>query len=327
MSQTAMKWTVILLLFVIIVLLSVCLYLDIDFSGGQNGLVSTPGGNSSSTDTTAVNAFATDTAPITYTSPVLTGTETPETDPPVTSIRPPVSTPVPTTEAPETTTVPETTEPPSVTTERPYDPDAPTICIDPGHGFTDPGAVAKLNGKEVYESTINLEISLHLKESLEKMGYNVILTHDGVNLPDEEYLSETSPRYNVNNRRKWILDRKDSIDLVISVHCNTYSTPTPSGSRYYILRTDDEGYNSRSYTLMTKLLQSVKTAFGLSKEPSWARQDLAVLKNGLPSVLLECGFLTNPGDLAQLVDAAWQTRYAQAIAEGIAAYCKAYVTK
>ena len=50
---------------------------------------------------------------------------------------------------------PQTTEP-GLTAAPEYFPGAPTICIDPGHGFTDPGAIASLNQSQIYESTLNL---------------------------------------------------------------------------------------------------------------------------------------------------------------------------
>ena len=215
---------------------------------------------------------------------------------------------------------PQTTEP-GLTAAPEYFPGAPTICIDPGHGFTDPGAIASLNQSQIYESTLNLQISLALSKALNSLGYNVVLTHNGTDEPDEEYLDDTLPRFNVNMRNKWIRDRADEIDLVISVHCNSYSSSSVSGSRYYILPSGASGYNSDSYTLMADIISSVKSAFSLSKEPTWYRQSLAVLATGLPSVLLECGFMTNPGDLANLQDPAWQQKYASAVAAGIAEYC------
>ena len=60
-----------------------------------------------------------------------------------------------------------------------------TICVDPGHGGKDGGAIY---GAYV-EKDINLEISLKLKDILVHMGYNVVLTRTSdYHLPiNEEY--------------------------------------------------------------------------------------------------------------------------------------------
>ena len=61
----------------------------------------------------------------------------------------------------------------NVLPEKVYD-----IAIDPGHGGSDPGASYKLNGKIYNESDLTLEISLLLKEELEKLGLKVKLTRE-----------------------------------------------------------------------------------------------------------------------------------------------------
>lgn len=222
---------------------------------------------------------------------------------------------------------PPTTTAPTVTPPHPTD--KPTICIDPGHGFVDPGATVMKDGVEIFESTINMQVSLKLAEELEKLGYNVIFTHDGVTLPDNKYLSYTSGKaaFYVSERNDWLYDNLGDYDLLVSVHCNKYTTSSPSGSRYYILNTTEYGNYNSSYKLMSKMLTSVKNALNLSSEPTWAKQSLAVLKIPRPAVLVECGFLSNPSDLEKLLDEEWQRTYAQGLAKGIAAYSAEYIEK
>lgn len=346
MSQKAMQGIIILLLVVIIVLLAICIVLDIRLEG----LTLSHGSTSATTSARTTAAPPASTTPLSTTAPStapptplssslpLTTTLSPMTTVPHTTVVPsvsstlpvttqtPLSTQTPITTAPITTPVATTpspaTTPTPVTTARPYDPSAPTICIDPGHGFEDPGAIDASG--TVYEREINMQISLKLKAELEAHGYNVILTHDGVTLPDKAYLDSSSPRYNVTKRRQWIEDHIDEIDLVISIHCNSSRSSSSKGSGYYIY-TSHSDYNSRSYTLMNYLIRSVVEGLSLSRDPYWYDQTLGVLKTSLPSVLVECGFITNASDLANLKSEAWQSRFAQALADGIADYCRIYV--
>lgn len=298
-NQSALIWIVILLLTLIIVLLSICLYFDIKPILETFSPITTDADTSTAPPSTSAPDSSSDA--ITTAPPVTT-------TPPVTS----------------TTKVPTTTDTP--TTYPTPDPDAPTICIDPGHGFGDPGTLGKLNGTTYFESDINLEIALKLKDALLARGYNVVMTHDGVTLPPDKYLSTASPIYNVNNRCDWIVDRKSSIDLVISVHCNAYTADTSvKGSRYYILPYGYTGYTKYSQYLANSIVATVKTALSLSKLPTVYTQKLAVLQSALPSVLLECGFMTNASDLQSLINPTWQTKYANGVAEGIVDYCEKYI--
>ena len=148
-------------------------------------------------------------------------------------------------------------------------------------------------------------------------------------MSDKKYVSYVNgkPAYYVNERNVWLNENTDAYDLLVSVHCNSNESSTPRGSRYYITSVSGYGNYNPSYTFMARILTAVKIGLSLNKEPTWARQNLAVLKISKPAVLVECGFLSNTSDLEHLVDEQWQTLYAKALANGIAAYAKEYVKK
>ena len=214
-----MSWIIVMLLVFIIVLLSVCIYLDIEFTATFTSS-SVPNTTASSTSSQLVHQT---TQPIEIIKPSDT-TKTPaSSNPPVTTALPavtgdvisttikPISTQAPlnTTQAPISTEAPQTTSPI-------INPDAPTVCIDAGHGFSDPGALGNLNGTFYHEDDLNLAISLKLKDELLALGYNVIMTHDGTNLPDDQYVTKSgvSSYFYVNERNQWIKDHQNEIDVV-----------------------------------------------------------------------------------------------------------------
>lgn len=238
------------------------------------------------------------------------------------------STPVVTSSQASATTPPTTAVTP--TTEAPFIPTSKVvICIDPGHGFIDPGAIIDNGGTEIHEADINMQISQKLKAELQKQGYKVIMTHDGVNPPDSKYLSylDSKPAFYVDERVLWINDNIDDIDIVVSVHCNWSDNKSAHGSRYYVTNNTSYGNYNSSYNLMSKVILGVKSSLGLSKEPTWERKNFAIFKSKRPSILVECGFITNGADLNNLLSDEWQTKYAKGLAHGIINYSKTYIEK
>jgi len=96
--------------------------------------------------------------------------------------------------------------------------DIKTIIIDPGHGGKDPGAISS---RGLQEKTVNLRISRYLKEELEQMGFNVILTRSA-----DSFLS-LAQRTNTA--------KKNNADLFVSVHANSNRSPKVSGVEIYYL--------------------------------------------------------------------------------------------
>jgi len=311
LSKNTMSWIVVILLVLIIALLSICIYLDIEFTAAftSSTVPNTTQDGTTSTPPVTTLPVTTPKAPITSKAPI-TAAKPPVTQAPITS-----TVLVTTTKAPITTKAPETTKPQAL-------PEAPTICIDPGHGFTDPGACRVMNGVLYEEDLINLAIAMKLKDELIALGFNVIMTHDGENLPANRYLNDSSTPFNANGRNLFIRDHKDEIDLVVSIHCNTNDNTTITGTRFYILSSKMTGYTAKSVTLAEKLFDATHQALGTSPLPAnkYNTEELAVLKTGIPSVLVESAFMSNTSDLQKLIDPAWQSTLAKGLAQGVKNY-------
>ena len=74
------------------------------------------------------------------------------------------------------------------------------VCIDPGHGGSDPGAV---NGA-LYEKDVVLDIGKMLKELLKNAGYEVIMTRE-----NDTYLTPRQ-KANIGNEKR--------ADIFVSIH-------------------------------------------------------------------------------------------------------------
>ncbi len=195
-----------------------------------------------------------------------------------------------------------------------------TVCIDPGHGFDDPGALCDFSYKN--EKDLNLEIALLLANDLTKMGYDIIMTRDSDTPPDWLEPNENGLYLmNPNKRTDFVLE--NDADVFISIHCNAVeNAPSIIGTKLY--------YYGPSNPLTLKYAKVLRDAIS-SDLPERATEtigtsledSLAVNRDiSIPSVLVECGYLTSPEDSALLCDPEWQRVFAQALANGIDKFAK-----
>jgi len=162
--------------------------------------------------------------------------------------------------------------------------------LDAGHGGIDGGMVGVVTGTR--ESNINLSLAYIIKEYLEKAGIKVVMTRT-----DENGLyGTTAPghkRRDMLERKKIILDTAP--DIVISIHMNRSPVSSRRGAQIYI----DTG-DKVSPALATLMQNKLNT---LLNQPSHGRSyevqngDFYILNcNPYPSVIIECGFLSNAED-------------------------------
>lgn len=194
------------------------------------------------------------------------------------------------------------------------------ICIDPGHGFSDPGA-SNDNISPYDESSINLAIAQKLRNSLESHGYTAVLLHSGTEIP-EGYDANNDGVFDVDERVAY----SDSIgaQVYISVHCDSFaSNENVNGTRIYYQLND----NISCAALCATIGESIDDARINNREtllkPMLEDDSFYVIKNrnNLASLLIECGFITNREDAEKLTDPDYQQSFANAVAIGIHSFC------
>lgn len=187
------------------------------------------------------------------------------------------------------------------------------IVLDPGHGGVDPGAVSK-NG--VKEKDINLEIAGYLREYLEQSGAVVIMTRTkDIGL----YSSGGSLRQKKNEdlRRRKEIVQKSGGDIFITIHLNSFQQ-----TQYYGAQTFYPKDNSIGKPLAESIqVELVNTLDKNNKRVALAKEDVYVIKGlDIPTVLVECGFLSNPNEEKLLKTSNYQKKIAWAIYVGIQKY-------
>ncbi len=181
------------------------------------------------------------------------------------------------------------------------------IVIDPGHGGKDPGT----SNNDIYESTINLEISKYLEIELAKVGATVILTRDG-----DYDLSSPNVRWrkksDFDNRIKLINNSK--ANLYLSIHLNYLSDSTYKGIQVF--------YNNKDNQKLAKSLQNSlnKSLNNNRKSKKIPNSTYMYNKLTIPGVLIECGFLSNNEEAKLLTTKEYQQKIAVSIKDALINY-------
>lgn len=187
--------------------------------------------------------------------------------------------------------------------------DAFVVVVDAGHGGFDGGALGTDTG--AVEAEINLAVAKLLADELTGMGFYVIMTRS-----TDDALGSTKDE---DMRIRKEIFNLDCVDLVVSVHMNKFGDRSVSGPMVFYMNGSAEG-KRLAENVVYSLCEAVERPQRFANP-----EDLFVLRvPRAPSVLVECGFLSNPEDEKKLLTEDYRQKLAKGIAEGIANYA-AYV--
>ena len=185
------------------------------------------------------------------------------------------------------------------------------IALDAGHGGYDGGAVGRVSGTP--EKGLNLDVAQRLERLLAAQGAEVIMTRMGDYALCDEDPPIRKKLQDMQRRAKLITE--GGADMVLSIHMNEYAGRSQSGPQVFYRE------NCAAGRLLAGAIQAAMTE-GLS--PKHKREalggDYYILTLGVPSVLVECGFLSNREEEALLLTEGYRQRVAQAIAQGVVAW-------
>ncbi|MDQ2799928.1 MAG: M56/M15 family metallopeptidase, partial [Armatimonadota bacterium] len=185
----------------------------------------------------------------------------------------------------------------------------PVVVVDAGHGGRDTGGVGPGG---VTEKALALAIAERLRTELEQRGATVYMTREGDTFPA---LLERAQFANAKHA-----------NYLISVHCDigTNQSYSPADSGVYYHGKDLLG-RRLAESVGQGLRQATDKSSGVVSDTSRFRTGFAILREAhMPSVLVECGNMTNPSSLARLRDATEQQRIAEGIAIGLSAFQKSH---
>ena len=190
-----------------------------------------------------------------------------------------------------------------------------TVIIDAGHGSPDGGTSA---ADGTLEKDINISIALKLKSILESMGINCTLTRtndNGIYDSSAKTIREKKVS-DIKNRLQIINETENSI--FVSIHQNHYSSSAYKGLQvFYSMNHPDSSKLADSIRLpVISYLQTDN-----SREIKASGSEIYLLHHSQrPSVMVECGFMSNAEETKMLKDENYQQKLAFVIAIGIRDY-------
>jgi N-acetylmuramoyl-L-alanine amidase len=160
------------------------------------------------------------------------------------------------------------------------------VCVDPGHGGSDPGAVNQ--DYDLHESDINLDVAQGLRSLLEADGAEVVLTRQG-----DEYKT---------NADRYTFCNDEQATILVSVHTNSVTDPSWDGSMALYAPSADSALAEAMYPAMFRYLREHAPAgvefreFGLDHFASGV-----LFKCDMPAAMMEPLFMSNPSEAEVLV--------------------------
>ncbi len=186
------------------------------------------------------------------------------------------------------------------------------IAVDPGHGGYDPGAWRG----DLMEKDITLPISKRLREHLVQAGANVVMLREvDKDLAGEGFKGSLKERKRQDLKARAEEANKNKADIYISIHCNADPSPRWYGAQTFYSAKSEES------KLMAECVQDeLVRILGNTKRKAKSGSFFITDRTEMPTVIVEVGFLSHPGEAKLLNDPAYQNKLAYAIFSGIANY-------
>ena len=188
-----------------------------------------------------------------------------------------------------------------------------TVIIDAGHGGPDGGAVG-ISGS--IEKDLNLSVALRMSDVLRLCGIDYIMTRDEDVILEREGIAGSAKGRDIKSRVAIANENPDA--LFVSVHMNSYPIEKYSGFQTFY---------SKNHPESRLLAESIQNAARSLLQPTNDREikqgssAIYLLHNSqTPTVLTECGFISNLAEEELLRDTAYQTSIAATICAGIMNY-------
>lgn len=203
------------------------------------------------------------------------------------------------------------------------------ICLDPGHGYDDPGTDSEWLG-ELSEKDITLDISKRVAAIINErysgeLPLDIYLTRESDEAPEGAERNKYGQYLFGPQKREAYIESLGYVDALVSIHCDYYAEDSKRDGVciFYSLNV-----NKSSVSLGLDIANGILTNVGKSesgREPDvqYTYYDDAYYMTKctpFPAVLIECGFISNETEAKNMLDDEWKDKMAEGIAQGIMAF-------
>lgn len=189
------------------------------------------------------------------------------------------------------------------------------VLVDSAHGGADGGCTS---AEGVAEKGINLSILLKLRDMLLLSGYQVEVTRDtDVSIHDSGIEGLANQKSSDMDNRLAVFNKYENA-LCLSIHQNQFTQPQYHGAQMFYSATNpsSEALARSLQGSFRELLQSDN-----DREIKQCGKELFLCYfSENPTVMAECGFLSNPDEAALLNTDEYQTKVALTLFSGISSY-------
>jgi N-acetylmuramoyl-L-alanine amidase len=171
------------------------------------------------------------------------------------------------------------------------------IVIDAGHGGKDPGAWKGTRSK-LPEEAIVLDIANRVASGLRSRARKVICTRTSDRTVSLEQRASTAERTHA--------------DLFVSIHADSAQRESASGVGVHIYTDACKESEQAAWNMVAAF-----KAAGIECRGIFRNNFYVLREHSRPALLVECGFLTNPGDARRLNTSSYRAEVAEVIVDGI----------
>ena len=196
------------------------------------------------------------------------------------------------------------------------------VVIDPGHGGSDPGKVGKrriAGDTEILEKDVNLQIARKLKGFLEQGGIQVYMTREeDVDLSSRGNASGGTGKKAGDMSARVAMINDLEPDLTVSIHQNSFPQQEISGGQIFYHTGSEAG--KKAAEVLQKAICELQTEN--HRQPKANDDYYLLVHTDTPTVIAECGFLTNPEECELLCKEEYQEQLAWKLYMGIVRYLR-----